>query len=60
VALAPAARALLPAIEMEWAASAAAIKSLDAELSVPLATFVAELTAALDRRSFRIRIADAS
>jgi DNA-binding MarR family transcriptional regulator len=59
VALAPAARALLPAIETEWAATAAAIKSLDTELSVPLATFVAELTAALERRSFRTRIADA-
>ena len=60
VTLAPAARELLPAIELEWAASSAAIKNLDAELSVPLATFVAELTAALERRSFRNRIADAS
>ena len=60
VALAPQARALLPEIESEWTATAGALAGLDAELSVPLATSVAELTAALERRPFRQRIADAA
>lgn len=51
---------LLPVIEAEWAATAAAIAGLDAELSVPLKTLAAELTSALERRTFRLRIADAA
>jgi DNA-binding MarR family transcriptional regulator len=58
VSLTPAARDLLPAIEAEWAATATAMAGLDAELSVPLRTLAAELSAALARRSFRQRIAD--
>jgi DNA-binding MarR family transcriptional regulator len=60
VSLAPQAQKLLPVIEAEWDASAAAIAGLDAELSVPMRTFALELTAALERRSFRQRIADAA
>jgi DNA-binding MarR family transcriptional regulator len=60
VSLAPEARELLPVIEAEWDASAAAIASLDNELPVPLQTFATELAAALERRSFRQRIADAA
>lgn len=58
VSLAPAAYDLLPAIEAEWAATAIAMAELDTELSVPLQTVAAELSAALARRSFRHRIAD--
>jgi DNA-binding MarR family transcriptional regulator len=60
VSLSDAALALLPAIEAEWTATTAALSALDAELSVPLSTTIEELSAALDRRSFRQRIADAA
>jgi len=52
------ARELLPIIEAEWQATAAAMKELDAELTVPLAQILEELAAAVNRRSFRNRIAD--
>jgi DNA-binding MarR family transcriptional regulator len=51
-------RPVLSAIEAEWAATEGAMASLDAELSVPLGALVAELEEALERRSFRQRIAD--
>jgi DNA-binding MarR family transcriptional regulator len=57
VQLTPKARALLPTIETEWAATVAAMRELDAELPTPLATLLAELRAALERRPFRERIA---
>jgi DNA-binding MarR family transcriptional regulator len=57
VRLGPKAEALLPVIETEWAATVAAMRELDAELSVPLTTLLAELQAALERRPFRERIA---
>ncbi len=57
VQLTPEAQALLPTIETEWAATVAAMRELDAELSVPLATLLAEVRAALERRPFRQRIA---
>jgi DNA-binding MarR family transcriptional regulator len=60
VSLSDAARQLLPAIEAEWAATTAALRALDAELSVPMSTMTQELSAALQRRSFRQRIADAA
>jgi DNA-binding MarR family transcriptional regulator len=60
VSLTDSARRLLPAIEAEWAATTAALSALDNELSIPLSTTIAELSAALDRRSFRQRIADAA
>lgn len=51
-------RQLQPAIDAEWEATAAAARELGAELSVPLDTVVAELAAALDRRSFHDRVTD--
>jgi DNA-binding MarR family transcriptional regulator len=60
VSLAPNGRELLPAIEAEWAATAAALTMLDFELSAPLRTIAAELVAALERQPFRHRIAAAA
>jgi DNA-binding MarR family transcriptional regulator len=60
VHLTDAARALLPLVDAEWAATTAAVADLDAELPVPLARMVAALTAALDRRPFADRIAAAA
>jgi DNA-binding MarR family transcriptional regulator len=59
VDLSPATRELLPRIESEWLATSAALRSLDEDLSVPLEQTASELAAALARRSFRERIADA-
>jgi DNA-binding MarR family transcriptional regulator len=53
-------RDLLPTIEAEWQATTTAMKELDAELTAPLGQILAELVAAVDRRSFRNRIADHS
>jgi DNA-binding MarR family transcriptional regulator len=60
VSLADEVRPLLPAIEAEWAATESAMAGLDAELSVPLGILVAQLEAALQKRSFRQRIGDAA
>ena len=57
--LTPAAERLLPTLDAEWAATAAAATALEAELSTPLSTVVDEMLAALERRSMRQRIADA-
>jgi DNA-binding MarR family transcriptional regulator len=54
------ARSLLPAIQAEWAATAAAAAELDAELPYPLSDLVTAVHNALARRSFRERIADAA
>ena len=54
------ARALLPKIEAEWAATASAAAELDDELPFPLAELVPALAAALQRRSFRQRIAESA
>ena len=51
-------RELLPVIEAEWQATAAAMKELDAELTVPLAQILEELVGAMNRRPLRNRIAD--
>jgi DNA-binding MarR family transcriptional regulator len=51
-------RDLLPTIEAEWRATTAAMSELDAELTAPLGQILTELAAAIDRRSFRNRIAD--
>ena len=51
------ARQALPAIEAEWSATTAAAAELDAELPFPLAELVPALAAALERSSFRQRIA---
>ncbi|GGL38370.1 MarR family winged helix-turn-helix transcriptional regulator [Planomonospora parontospora] len=52
------AEALLPMLEAEWAATAAAAAELDAELSFPLSRLVDEVLEALSRRPMRQRIAD--
>jgi DNA-binding MarR family transcriptional regulator len=54
------ARALLPKIKAEWAATASAAAELDAELPFPLAELVPAIAIALERRSFRQRILDSS
>ncbi len=53
-------RSLLPAIQAEWVATAAAAAALDAELPYPLSDLVTAVRDALARRSFRERIADAA
>lgn len=53
-------RAMLPALQREWAATEAAADRLQAELAYPLQDLLTELLAALRRRSFRDRIADAA
>lgn len=60
VRLTPKARRLLPAINAEWEATDAASAALDAELPYPLSRLIDDLEAALDRRRFRRRIADAA
>jgi DNA-binding MarR family transcriptional regulator len=54
------ARRLLPAINAEWDATETAAAALDAELPYSLSALVDQLAAALDRRRFRERIADAA
>ena len=54
------ARELLPAIDAEWDATDAASAALDAELPYPLSRLIDDLEAALQRRRFRDRIADAA
>lgn len=58
VTLTDRARALLPAIEAEWAATTTAVRHLDTELPVPLADELYAVLAALRRRPLRDRIAD--
>jgi DNA-binding MarR family transcriptional regulator len=53
-------RRMLPAINAEWEATEAAAEALDAELPYSLSALVDELAAALERRRFRDRIADAA
>jgi DNA-binding MarR family transcriptional regulator len=54
------ARALLPKIEAEWAATASAAAEMDAELPFPLAELVPAISAALARRPFRQRILESA
>jgi DNA-binding MarR family transcriptional regulator len=51
---------LLPAINAEWDATDAASAALDAELPYSISTLIDDLAAALERRRFRVRIADAA
>jgi DNA-binding MarR family transcriptional regulator len=60
VSLTTKSEALLPAINAEWEATDAASAALDAELPYPLSTLIDDLAAALERRRFRLRIADAA
>jgi DNA-binding MarR family transcriptional regulator len=53
-------RAMKPALDAEWAATEAALDGLNAELTASLGQVVREMAAALQRRSFRERIADAA
>lgn len=53
-------RRLLPAINAEWDATEAAAAALDAELPYSLSALIDDLAAALERRRFRERIADAA
>lgn len=52
--------AVLPAVEREWAATAAAAAELEAELSFPLSRLLQEALAALSRRPMRERIGAAA
>jgi DNA-binding MarR family transcriptional regulator len=52
------ARALLPKIEAEWAATASAAAEMDTELPFPLAELVPAIAAVLRQRSFRQRITE--
>ena len=53
------AHALLPRIQAEWNATAAAMRELDAELAMPLADLLAQVSRAVERRPFGLRIAAA-
>jgi DNA-binding MarR family transcriptional regulator len=59
VTLTERARALLPTLEAEYAATTAAASELEAELSMPLSQVLDETFEALRRRPMRQRIADA-
>ena len=54
------ARSLKPALDAEWEATDVAFEALNTELTASLSQVVTEMEAALDRRSFRDRIADAA
>jgi DNA-binding MarR family transcriptional regulator len=60
VHLTDAAQAMKPALDAEWEATDLAFAALNAELTASLSQVVTEMNAALDRRSFRDRIADAA
>jgi DNA-binding MarR family transcriptional regulator len=60
VHLTPAAERLLPTLDAEWAATARAAATLEAELSMPLSDLIGEVLDALDRHPMRARIADAA
>ncbi|WP_165185354.1 MarR family winged helix-turn-helix transcriptional regulator [Caulobacter soli] len=60
VALTPRAQAMLPAVTRQWRAVNAAAAGLDAELSAPLSGLLVEAIAALERKTFGDRIADAA
>ncbi|WP_395942774.1 MarR family transcriptional regulator [Brevundimonas sp.] len=60
VVLTPVTEAMIPALQRQQAATNAAAAELDAELSAPLTEVLHEAIAALRRRSFGARIAEAS
>jgi DNA-binding MarR family transcriptional regulator len=60
VGLTAKARSLLPAIDAEWESTEAAAAALDAELPYSLSALIDDLAAALERRRFRARIAEAA
>ena len=56
----PAAKAMVPLLKRQWAATNAAAQALDDELSAPLSTLLHEAIEALERCSFSERIELAS
>ncbi|SES47366.1 Winged helix DNA-binding domain-containing protein [Actinokineospora terrae] len=58
VRLTPRAEELLPFLDAEWQATAAAAATLEAELPYPLGALLTELEAALERKPLRDRIAE--
>ncbi len=58
VTMTPEAESLLPKLDAEWDATAAAAAAFEAELSFPLSQLVDEALDALRRRPMRQRIAD--
>lgn len=59
VALSPAALAMLPVLETQWAITNAAAQALDSELSMPLSQLLREAIDALERRPFKTRMSEA-
>jgi len=59
VALSPAALAMLPTLEGQWAITNAAAQALDDELSMPLSQLVREAIDALERKPFKARMSQA-
>jgi DNA-binding MarR family transcriptional regulator len=57
VALTARARGLLPFLEAEWRATEQAVGELEAEIPYPLSRVVADIEAALTKRSFHDRVA---
>lgn len=60
VALTPQARAMLPVLQHQWAATNAAADQLDQELSAPLSRILVEALQALERESFNTRLEKAA
>ena len=60
IALTPAAQAMLPALERQWAATEAAARGLDEELGLSLPDVLLRTLQLLERRSFSERIEDAA
>jgi hypothetical protein len=56
VALTPAAKSMIPALQQRWQATNAAADMLETELSMPLSDLLREAIDALDRISFAQRI----
>ncbi|HEX6832691.1 MAG TPA: helix-turn-helix domain-containing protein [Rudaea sp.] len=59
VRLTPDAKAMIPALKKQWAATSAAAQALDEELSMPLTQLLREAIDALEKRSFADRLAAA-
>jgi DNA-binding MarR family transcriptional regulator len=59
VALSPAALAMLPILESQWAITNAAAQTLDDELSMPLSQLLREAIDALERQPFKARMSQA-
>lgn len=57
VTLTPAALEVIPALKQHWAATNAAARVFDAELSVPLSALLHEAIAALEKQTFTQRLA---